>query len=56
MLLGQIECEMAVKSRCGAVVGANQFPDGSVSRCGPAPFHGALLSSTIFGEVVPNRE
>ena len=26
--------------------GANQFPGGSVSRCGPAPFHGAQLSSS----------
>src|ERR1035437_8155140 len=24
--------------------GAIQFPGGSVSRCGPAPFHGALFS------------
>jgi len=26
--------------------GANQFPGGSVPRCGPAPFHGALFSSS----------
>jgi hypothetical protein len=24
--------------------GANQFPGGSISRCGPAPFHGAQFS------------
>jgi len=36
--------------------GANQFPGGSVSRCGPTPFHGARVSVTCSGWVPPTSQ